>query len=236
MLGAIATPLLPCRDLDESISFYEALGFTRTYRQQRPNPSAVVIRDGLGIHLFGMDGFDPRDSYGSVIIQVADPDALYRSFAEGLRAAYGKLPSAGIPRIVRPRKRQGTVYGFSVVDPGGNWLRISKLGDTEDEAKASDKTTGLERVISNAARLGDARGDHPAAIRLLTTGLAKYPDSPPVERVQALLYLAELATRTPDPELARSSLREAEDVALDPAQTEAVAADLVATRELVEGL
>jgi catechol 2,3-dioxygenase-like lactoylglutathione lyase family enzyme len=28
-------PLLPCRDLDEAISFYETLGFRKTYRQLR---------------------------------------------------------------------------------------------------------------------------------------------------------------------------------------------------------
>jgi len=45
-------PLLPCRDIDEAIAFYEALGFERTYRQVRPNPSAVVERGQMGIHLF----------------------------------------------------------------------------------------------------------------------------------------------------------------------------------------
>ena len=128
-------PILPCRDIDEAIAFYEALGFTRTYRQVRPNPHAVVERGELAVHLFGMDGFDPADSYGSVIITVPDPDALYASFAAGLRAAYGRLPVAGIPRMVRPRKRWGTVYGFSVVDVGGNWLRISKTGDREAERR-----------------------------------------------------------------------------------------------------
>ena len=56
--------------------FYEALGFARTYRQVRPNPSAVVAREDIQIHLFGMAGFNPADSYGSVIIVVPDPDAL----------------------------------------------------------------------------------------------------------------------------------------------------------------
>lgn len=37
-----------------------------------------------------------------------------------VKGAYRKLPVAGIPRILRPRKRYGTVRGFSVVDPGGN--------------------------------------------------------------------------------------------------------------------
>ena len=111
-------PILPCRDLDISIRFYEALGFVRSYRQERPNPYAVVSRDDIHIHLFTIDGFDPEQSYGSVIIAVPDADELYEAFAAGLRAAYGKLPSAGIPRILRPRKREGTVRGFTVIDPG----------------------------------------------------------------------------------------------------------------------
>src|SRR5262245_23699463 len=123
-------PLLPCRDLDEAIAFYTALGFRRTYRQLRPNPCAVVAREEIQIHLFGMPDFNPADSYGSVIVVVPDPDALYRDFAEGLRTFYSKLPIAGIPRILRPRKKYGTVRGFSVVDVGGNWLRIFKAGDS----------------------------------------------------------------------------------------------------------
>lgn len=44
-----------------------------------------------------MDGFDPANSYGSVIVAVPDPDSLYQGFAAGLRKTYGKLPVAGIP-------------------------------------------------------------------------------------------------------------------------------------------
>ena len=65
------------------------------------------------LHLFGMKDFNPADSYGSVIVVVPDPDALYQAFAAGLRAAYKKLPVAGIPRILRRRKKFGTVRGFS---------------------------------------------------------------------------------------------------------------------------
>jgi catechol 2,3-dioxygenase-like lactoylglutathione lyase family enzyme len=35
---------LPTGDMDASIAFYESLGFTRTFRQIRPNPYAVVAR------------------------------------------------------------------------------------------------------------------------------------------------------------------------------------------------
>jgi catechol 2,3-dioxygenase-like lactoylglutathione lyase family enzyme len=129
-------PALPCTDIDEAISFYGSLGFRKTYRQVRPNPYAVVALEDIQIHLFGMEGFDPAQSYGTVIIAVPDPDRLYQDFAAGLRKAYGKLPVAGIPRILRPRKKYGTVRGFSVVDVGGNWLRIYKLGETEEEDSA----------------------------------------------------------------------------------------------------
>src|SRR5262245_34556287 len=107
-------PCLPCSDLDVSIAFYEGLGFKKTYRQTRPNPHAVVALEDIHIHLFGMDGFNPADSYGSVIVTVPDPDSLYHAFAARLRETFGKLPTAGIPRILRPRKKYGTVRGFSV--------------------------------------------------------------------------------------------------------------------------
>jgi hypothetical protein len=96
-------------------------------------------------------------------------DNLYLVFANGLRAAYVKLPSTGIPRILRLNKKSGTVRGFSVVDPGGNWLRVSGLGETEEGAGEA-RTTGLVRVIENAARLGDAKGDDSAAAGILDRG------------------------------------------------------------------
>ena len=199
-------PILPCPDLDEAVAFYEALGFQRTYRQYRPNPHAVVERGDLAVHLAGIDGFDPEQSYASVIITVGDPDALYADFAAGLRAAYGRLPVAGIPRMVRPRKRWGTVYGFSIVDVGGNWLRISRTGDAE--AAKDELEPGLERVVTVAARLADAKGDEAGALKALDAGLAKAADAPPLERARALVYRAELALRLGRPDEARTTLDE----------------------------
>lgn len=217
--------ILPCRELDESISFYETLGFKRTYRQLRPNPCAVVALEDIHIHLAGIEGFKPEDSYGSVIITVPDPDMLYQSFAAALRAVYGKLPVAGIPRILRPRKKYGTVTGFSVVDPGGNWLRIYKLGDTEEEA-AEEKTEGLAQIIKVAARLGDARGDEAMALKTLANGLKRFPDAAAVDRVKAYLYQAELAVRTHNRDLAQSSLALAHSIELTDGERVAMAEEM----------
>lgn len=226
-------PLLPCGDLDEAIAFYEALGFKRTYRQLRPNPYATVVLEDIQIHLFGMEGFDPANSYGSVLIAVPDPDSLYRDFAARLRMAYGKLPVAGIPRILRPRKKYGTVTGFSVVDPGGNWLRIYKLGDTEEDDSA-EKAEGLAQILNVAARLGDAHGNEALALKTLESGLARFADAKAIDLVRAHLYRAELAVRVQDHTLARASLAAAKSLGLTEEEEAAVAEELAHVTELLE--
>ena len=228
-------PCLPCRDLDEAITFYEALGFTRTYRQLRPNPYAVVQRQDWHIHLFGMEDFDPAASYGSVIVVVPDPDALYRDFAAGLRVVYKKLPISGIPRILRPRKRFGTVYGFSVVDVGGNWLRISKIGHTESQ-EDDEETIGLAGFLNVAARLGDAHGDEAVALKTIENGLKKFPEAPAFDRVRAYLYRAELAIRLKDEALAQSSLASAEALKLSEHELDNLAEEFARTTKLVQEL
>lgn len=235
MANERAYPCLPCANLDETIAFYGALGFARTYRQIRPNPYAVVAREDLQLHLFGMEGFDPAQSYGCAIVVVPDADALYRAFAAGLRAAFGALPVAGIPRILRPRKKHGTVRGFSVVDPGGNWLRISQLGDTEPE-EPREKEAGLAQILSVAARLGDARGDEAVALRTLERGLQRFGDAPALERVLAYLYRAELAVRLAQIDLARESLAAAQAITLDADDQAAVAEELAHATALVAAM
>src|SRR5688572_4665254 len=225
--------ILPCRDIDECISFYETLGFRKTYRQIRPNPCAVVALEDIQIHFGGIEGFRPEDSYGSVIITVPDPDSLYHAFAAGLRKAYGKLPVAGIPRILRPRKRYGTVRGFTVIDPGGNWLRISKLGESEEKDSA-EKAEGLTQIIYVATRLGDAHGDEALALKTLENGLARFGEtSGALELAKAYLYRAELAVRTQNFELARSSLTTAESLALTKDEKAALKDEFTHVNELV---
>jgi hypothetical protein len=148
-----------------------------------------------------------------------------------LRRAYGKLPVSGIPRIVRPRKRWGTVYGFSVVDVGGNWLRVSKHGDTEEAAGGAE--AGLEKAVEVAARLGDSHGDDAAALKALEMGLARYPDAPLIERARAYLFRAELAVRLGRPELAQASLSEATALPLEPEERVLISKDIAHTTELV---
>ncbi len=229
MAGERTFPILPCRELDDLLPFYEVLGFDVTFRQSRPNPYAVVRRDDLQLHFAGIADFEPESSYGSVIVVVPDADALYREFADRLRAAYGKLPPVGIPRILRPRLKRGTVGGFSVVDPGGNWLRISRAGDTED---TQEPGKGLTLVLQSAARLGDAKGDHATAARMLDKGLVRYADAPATERVPALVYRADLALRMGDPRRATDALAEIRALDLGDGARAVLAAELATAAEI----
>jgi hypothetical protein len=147
-------------------------------------------------------------------VVVPNVDALYAAIAQGLKAAYGKAPASGIPRLVRPRKKYGTVRGFSVVDPGGNWLRIYRAGDTE-EAAAQEQTSGLARIIDVAARLGDARGDDEQALKTLEQGMARHADAIDLDRVRAQLYRVELLWRLERRDDAHTALQEAKTIPLD---------------------
>ncbi|WP_020543682.1 hypothetical protein [Nonomuraea coxensis] len=225
-------PLLPCRQLDDVLPFYRALGFDVTYRQERPNPYAAVRRGGVELHFFGVPEFDPEQSMGSVVVVVPDTGALHAAFASGLRAAFGKVPVSGIPRMTRPRRVQGTPGGFVVVDPGGNWVRISRRKEDAGEPEEGR----LARVVAAAARQADARGDVAAGVKVLETGLARHADAPAAQRLPALVYLAELRVRAGDREAAAALLAEVAALDLTAAEREALADDLAAATDLTAGL
>ena len=159
-------PLLPCRDIDEAIAFYEALGFTRTSRQVRPNPHAVVERGELAVHLFGMDGFDPADSYGERDHHRARSRrpvrGLRRRPAGGVRAPPGRWDPADGPaaqalghrvRLQRRRRRRQLAADLEDRRPRGCAL-----------TPPSPASAGSIEV---AARLADAKGDDAQALKTL---------------------------------------------------------------------
>ncbi|MBG0831343.1 VOC family protein [Planomonospora sp. ID67723] len=240
MADEVTVPLLPCRSIDEIVEFYRALGFEPTYRQTRPNPYTALQREDLALHFFALDGFDPANSYGSCLVFVPDTGTLFESFAAGMRAAYGKLLVSGIPRMTRPRKRKNTgdLAGFTVVDPGGNWIRIfpSSGPVTRDEDRsgiAGAEQSRIAKAMENAIVLGESRGDHRQAARILDATLARVQDSASAaELVEALVYRAELAMRLDDGERVDALLDRVRDVPLGEADREALAETLAGVRDL----
>lgn len=219
MAHEITVPLLPCRSIDEIDEFYTMLGFTRTYYQARPYPCVGLQREDLQLQFFGMPDFRPEDSYGSCVVVVPDTQQLFEAFAAGMRAVHGKLLLSGIPRITRPRKRKNADNhsGFTVVDPGGNWIRIFRApGTGGTDAPAVGK---LAKALENAVVLGDSKGDNQQAAKILDATLAREQDrASAAELVEALAYRAELALRAEDTATAIDTLTRARGVRLTEAE------------------
>lgn len=219
MANEITVPLLPCRSIDEMAEFYGMLGFTQTYYQVRPNPYVAVKLEDINLHFFGMPDYQPEDSYSTCLVLVEDTGELYRRFAAAMREAHGRLLVAGIPRITRPRKRKNAddLSGFSIIDPGGNWIRfMAAKADPEEDEPAPSK---LGAVLQNAVVMGDSHGLDERAAEILDAGLARNADgASATELVEALAYRAELASRVDDRDAALEAVRRARDLSLTDAE------------------
>ena len=89
MADEITFPILPCRSIDETLTFYTALGFEITYKQARPNTYACVKREGIELHFFTLKGYEPKDSYSTCFVLVSDlaplPSGVQQRTAQPLR-------------------------------------------------------------------------------------------------------------------------------------------------------
>lgn len=234
MANEITVPLLPCRSIDEIVEFYTMLGFDQTYYQLRPYPCVGLQREDLQLQFFGMPDFRPEDSYGSCVVLVPDTGALYDAFAAGMRKTHGKLLVSGIPRMTRPRKRKnvGNVSGFSVVDPGGNWIRIFHNTAAADD-NTDESVSQLANALRSAVVLGDSKGDTGQAARILESALTRHHGAAPVtDLVEALAYRAELALRADDTTAARAALARARALTLSAVECEKLAETLADVGDL----
>jgi len=235
MANEVTVPLLPCRSIDDIARFYLALGFRSEYRQTKPNPYLALEREDLRLHFFGIPDFDPATSYGSCLVLVGDIGELYDAFAAGMRAAYGKVLVSGIPRMTRPRARKNNdgLTGFSVVDPGGNWIRVTATA----ASPAAAATGRLPRALQNAVVLADSHGDHAQAAKILDAELARAdPAGDATALVEALVYRAEVALVLDDATTASGLLVRARAITLTDAERLRLAGTLQAATDLEAAL
>jgi catechol 2,3-dioxygenase-like lactoylglutathione lyase family enzyme len=228
-------PILPCRSIDDVLAFYRALGFAVTYQQARPNTYAVVVRGGIELQFFVLKELDPAASYSTCYVLVGDVDGLYESFRAGLAAAFGRVPSRGVPRIGPLRDMSYGVRQFIVVDPGGNYIRIGQPIATKP-ALTVETDGRLERALEAAITLADSRSDAAAAAKVLDSA---FRDDPPLAgsvAVRALILRADVAFRMGDPAAARARLEDATTIDVPAAEREALGDDLRRAEELEEAL
>lgn len=116
----LAIPILPCRSVSATISFYRRLGFeggAHAFNREY----AILRRGPIELHFFTHKELQPAESSAGCYIRVLDVESVYRSFSSS------KLPLTGIPRMDTLEDKPWGLREFAVVDPDGNLLRIGQV-------------------------------------------------------------------------------------------------------------
>lgn len=225
-------PILPCRTLQPVLDFYTALGFEVTFQQKSPNPHAVVQLGGIELQFFGMKRYEPTESFSTCYVLTDDVDAMYEAFRAGLKAAYGKIPTRGLPRIGPLKDMSYGVRQFLMSDPGGNCIRIGKKTSEDQHHRPAPKET-FARALHNAALFADSREDPLGAAKIIDRVLNLTDEQPtPVQLLRLLVLRADLAGRLGEDERAKHLLEQADAVQLTEAERESVRDDLARLHEL----
>jgi hypothetical protein len=193
-------PLMPCASVEESLAFYEALGFEATYKQSKPYVYLALRWSGFQLQ-FGPapKDLDPaREASGACVVMVDAVAPYHAAFVAAMRRVHGKVLSSGVPRITRYRPGASR---FTLIDPSGNSIVfIQRDESAEPEYGGSKKLAGLAKALDNARILREFKNDDRQAFRALKSAMRRHgADAPPVERAIALCHLIDLAVVLGEP-------------------------------------
>lgn len=229
-------PMLPCVSLEETITFWQHLGYVTTYYQKSPYPYGVVERGGHQLHFYRLKGFKPGSGYQGCLIMVANAAATHLELSERLRRQTGKVPTTGMPRMSRMKPGQTR---FTLTDPAGNSVIFVELGDKDQETYAqADKAglTPLQRSIATALRFRDFKNDEEAAAKTLDAGLKRKGVEKNIDMAEALLMRAALAHEMNDPLREQECLSTVKALRLTPEEITSLRGKLHLTDEEVQQL
>ncbi|MFJ6012390.1 bleomycin resistance protein [Streptomyces sp. NPDC092952] len=231
-MAETTVPILPCRTLQPVLDFYTALGFEVTFQQKSPNPYAVVERGGIELHFFGMKRYEPSESYSTCCVRTDDVDGLYADFRAGLKRAYGKVPSRGLPRIGPLKDMSYGTRQFLMTDPGGNCVRVGQPTSEDQHHRPAPEET-FARALHHASLLADSKEDPAGAAKVVDRVLRLDDERPtPAQLVRLLVLRADVAGRLGDERTAATALAEAAAVPLSAEEREALCGDLGRLEEL----
>ncbi|MEF2529441.1 MULTISPECIES: bleomycin resistance protein [Streptomyces] len=226
-------PILPCRSIQPVLDFYTTLGFEVTFQQKSPNPYAVVQRGGIQLHFFGMKRYEPAESFSTCIVQTDDVDRLHETFRARLKAAYGRVPNRGLPRIGPLKNTSHGVRQFLMTDPGGNCIRIGQQTSDNQHHLPAPKET-FARAVHHASLLADSKEDLAGATKIIDRALRLQDERPtPVQLLRLLVLRADVAIRLGDKETATSAVAAATAVHLTADEQESVHDDLEHLKQLL---
>jgi catechol 2,3-dioxygenase-like lactoylglutathione lyase family enzyme len=112
-------PILPSRDLRETLAFYERLGFENRGAPPEQWDYLILGRGALELHFYADADVDPLTTAASCYAFVGDAQALHDEWASLVEPD----PPTG-SRIVAPLDTDYGIREFAVVDRSGNLLRV----------------------------------------------------------------------------------------------------------------
>jgi len=119
-VGEHAVPILPSRDLRETLAFYERLGFENRGAEPEEWDYLIVGRGGIVLHFFLQQDVDPLSTAAGCYVHVDDADALHAEW----RAIGVEHDAATGSRLMAPADTDYRMREFALVDRSGNLLRV----------------------------------------------------------------------------------------------------------------
>lgn len=116
----LAIPTLPSRSINETVAFYNRLGFEGG-PHEFADSYAILRRGSVELHFFTHKELVPAHSSAGCYIRVLDVEMIYRECSSA------KLPRQGIPRMEELGSKPWGLREFAIVDPDGNLLRIGQI-------------------------------------------------------------------------------------------------------------
>ena len=187
-------PILPCVSINETLSFWQALGYNITYKQTHPYQYGVVERNNYSLHFGRVKGMDAANNfYTGCLVMVSNAFEVYQMLSTHLKQHLGKVPHTGIPRI---SKMKPHATRFTLTDVSGNSIIFVSKGEKDQEVweQADAKSISkLQKAIATANRLRDYKDDYDAAAKTLDSALRSAADTDP-DLAEALVMRIEIAS------------------------------------------
>ena len=115
-----AVPIMPAKDLDATLAFYERLGFENVGAAPAEWNYLIIRRGGVQLHFYGDPDVDPLTTSSSCYVYTEDADALHDTWnAIGVAVD----PNTG-SRLQEPVDTDYGMREFALVDPNGNLVRV----------------------------------------------------------------------------------------------------------------
>jgi catechol 2,3-dioxygenase-like lactoylglutathione lyase family enzyme len=115
-----AVPILPSRDLRETLGFYERLGFENRGAPPEAWDYLIVGRGGAELHFYAAPDVDPLTTAASCYVFTSDAQALHDEW-DAVGVPYDRATGS---RLVAPVDTDYGLREFALVDPSGNLVRV----------------------------------------------------------------------------------------------------------------